>query len=104
LYGILVVTTAPAGATGTAYPGVGATAAVTYNAEVPLLLSEIDPIQNLAVNAAVTTVGFSESATRGGYPPEPVASVSVDDGVQATQALPRLRLWRWYWRYGDRSH
>jgi FtsP/CotA-like multicopper oxidase with cupredoxin domain len=39
LYGVLVVTTAPAGTTaGTAYPG------VSYNAEVPLLLSEIDPV------------------------------------------------------------
>src|SRR3984893_11553626 len=44
LYGILVVTTAPAGATaGTAYPAVAATAttaavpAVTYNAEIPML-------------------------------------------------------------------
>ena len=56
LYGMVVVTTAPAGATaGTAYPG------VTYNAEVPLLLGEIDPVQNKAVNAAVNTVGFSET-------------------------------------------
>src|SRR5579864_8180939 len=44
LYGMLVVTTAPAtGTVGTAYPSVGTTAAVTYNGEVPLLLSEIDP-------------------------------------------------------------
>src|SRR5579864_3901542 len=43
LYGILVVTTAPSGSTaGTAYPG------VTYNAEVPVEFSEIDPIQNNA--------------------------------------------------------
>jgi len=41
LYGMLVVTTAPAsGTAGTAYPAVGTTAAVTYNAEIPLLLSE----------------------------------------------------------------
>src|SRR5204863_115584 len=40
LYGIVVVTTAPAGAAaGTAYPAVGTTAAVTYNADIPLLLS-----------------------------------------------------------------
>ena len=59
LYGILVVTnttTTPA----TAYPAVGTTAAVTYNADIPLLLSEIDPVQNSAVQAAVLTVGFSE--------------------------------------------
>ncbi len=56
LYGILVVTTAPAGTTaGTAYPG------VTYNADVPLLLSEIDPVQNNAVSTAVSTPGFSET-------------------------------------------
>src|SRR5437879_8800947 len=63
LYGILVVTTAPAGTTaGTAYPAVGTTVpAVTYNAEVPLLLSEIDPVQNNSVNTAVNTAGFSET-------------------------------------------
>src|SRR6266446_5072893 len=60
LYGILVVTTAPSGTTaGTAY-GTGATA-VTYSADLPLLLSEIDPVQNTAVQAAVGTVGFSET-------------------------------------------
>src|SRR5438876_168011 len=60
LYGILVVTIAPSGATaGTAY-GTGATA-VTYSADLPLLLSEIDPVQNTAVQAAVGTVGFSET-------------------------------------------
>jgi uncharacterized repeat protein (TIGR01451 family) len=57
LYGILVVTSAPSGSTaGTAYPG------VPYSAEVPLLLSEIDPIQNNAVQTAVSTAGFSETA------------------------------------------
>ena len=63
LYGVVVVTTAPAGATpGTAYPG------VTYNADVPLLLSEIDPVQNNAVQAAVNTVGFSETMVWSGQP------------------------------------
>src|SRR5216110_2571419 len=62
LYGIVVVTTAPAGAAaGTAYPAVGTTAAVTYNADIPLLLSEIDPVQNTAVSAAVAKTGFSET-------------------------------------------
>jgi hypothetical protein len=68
LYGILVVTAAPTAtaatatapsietAVGTAYPG------VSYDAEVPLLLSEIDPLQNNAVNTAVNTAGFSETA------------------------------------------
>src|SRR5205807_4607964 len=73
--GILVVTTAPAGTTpGTAYPAVAATAttaavpAVTYSAEIPLLFSEIDPVQNKAVNAAVNTAGFSETAVWSGQP------------------------------------
>ena len=62
LYGIVVVTAAPAGATaGTAYPAVGTTPAVTYNADIPLLLSEIDPVQNAAVSAAVNTAGFAET-------------------------------------------
>src|SRR6266550_2499388 len=69
LYGILVVTTAPAGGVaGTAYPAVGTVPAVTYNAEVPVLLSEIDPVQNNAVNAAVSTTGFSETAVWSGQP------------------------------------
>jgi hypothetical protein len=70
LYGILVVTTAPTvdsttgneTAPGTAYPG------VSYNAEVPLLLSEIDPVQNNAVYTAVNTAGFSETAVWSGQP------------------------------------
>jgi hypothetical protein len=66
LIGVLVVTTAPTGTTaataGTAYPAVGtASAAVMYNAELPLEFSEIDPVQNKAVSTAVNTAGFSES-------------------------------------------
>jgi Bacterial Ig domain len=69
LYGILVVTTAPVGTTaGTAYPAVGTTPAVTYNADAPLLLSEIDPVQNAAVSAAVNTAGFSETTVWSGQP------------------------------------
>ncbi len=69
LYGMLVVTTAPtAAATGTAYPAVGTTPAVTYNAEVPLLLSEIDSVQNNAVSTAVNTAGFSETKVWSGQP------------------------------------
>ncbi len=63
LYGILVVTAAPAGVVaGTAYPG------VSYNADVPLLLSEIDPVQNAAVAKAVTLPGFSETTVWSGQP------------------------------------
>ena len=70
LYGILVVTAAPTAATtagaGVAY-GTGATA-VTYSAELPLVLSEIDPVQNTAVNAAVRTAGFTETTVWSGQP------------------------------------
>src|SRR5882762_9977126 len=75
LYGMVVVTTAPVGAVvGIAYPAVGtagtpgAVPAVTYNAEVPVLFSEIDPVQNKAVNAAVNTAGFSETKVWSGQP------------------------------------
>src|SRR6184192_2774271 len=61
LYGILVVTDTTTTPAATAYPAVGTTAAVTYNADIPLLLSEIDPVQNAAVQAAVGTTGFSET-------------------------------------------
>jgi len=63
LYGMVVVTTAPVGTTaGTAYTG------VSYNADVPLLFSEIDPVQNNAVNTAVNTSSFSETAVWSGLP------------------------------------
>jgi hypothetical protein len=63
LYGILVVTAAPtATAAGLAYPG------VNYGAEVPLLLSEIDPVQNKSVSTAVNTSGFSEANVWSGQP------------------------------------
>src|SRR5256714_515391 len=67
LYGIVVVTCAPGAAAaacttpGTAYPAVGTTPAVTYAADIPLLLSEIDPVQNAAVRDAVNTAGFAET-------------------------------------------
>lgn len=66
LYGVLVVTSAPTSAhgtetaSGTAYPN------VNYDAEIPLILSEIDPVQNTAVNTAVNTQGFSETAVWSG--------------------------------------
>jgi hypothetical protein len=72
LYGILVVTTAPVVSTGSttagcAYPGAAiGSCAVSYSAEVPLLLSEIDPLQNSAVSTAVNTAGFSETTVWSG--------------------------------------
>jgi Bacterial Ig domain/Abnormal spindle-like microcephaly-assoc'd, ASPM-SPD-2-Hydin len=83
LYGILVVTTAPtpavsggaAATAGTAYPG------VTYDADVPLEFSEIDPVQNYAVSTAINTAGFVESAARDLYlQPGPVVSTLVFNG------------------------
>ena len=70
LIGVLVVTTAPSGGgtAGTAYPAVGTAPAVTYNAEVPLEFSEIDPVQNKQVDLAVRTTGFSETAVWSGMP------------------------------------
>jgi hypothetical protein len=69
LYGILVVTTAPVGTTaGTAYPAAGTAPAVTYNADIPMLLGEIDPVQNNAVSTAVGTTGFSETMVWSGLP------------------------------------
>ena len=77
LYGILVVTAAPTTSVttpatpvaGCAYPGATAgTCAIPYDAEVPLLLGEIDPVQNTAVSAAVNTAGFSETAVWSGQP------------------------------------
>ncbi len=69
LYGVLVVTNAVAPdntgleiSQGTAYPN------VKYDAEVPLVFGEIDPVQNVAVNAAVNTINFSETAVWSGQP------------------------------------
>ena len=71
LYGILVVTQAATVSTsapgteaapGTAYPG------ITYDAEVPLVFGEIDPVQNNEVATAVNTSGFSETKVWSGQP------------------------------------
>jgi hypothetical protein len=83
LYGILVVTDAPTAASGIetavgcAYPSVTTTtsgtsltcaAAATYDAEVPMILSEMDPVQNNAVSTAVNLPGFSETTVWSGQP------------------------------------
>ncbi len=67
LFGMLVVTDA---ATGTAYPG------VTYNADLDLLFSEIDPVQNRAVDTAVNTAGFDETAVWSGQKANDVYSTT----------------------------
>ena len=65
LYGVLIVTTAPIidnsgkiTTPGTAY---STPTAVTYDADVPMILSEIDAVQNNAVSQAVGTPGFNET-------------------------------------------
>ena len=63
LYGVLVVRSPANGVTSAqAYPG------VSFDADVPLLLSEIDPVQNSAVAVAVATNGFSETKVWSGQP------------------------------------
>jgi len=91
LIGVLVVTT-PASATiaGTAYPGAAATTttaavpAVTYNAELPLEFSEIDPVQNKAVNTAVNTAGFSETRVWSGLPVDPQGNPGCGNPASST--------------------
>ncbi len=110
LYGILVVTTAPtstlvngvstesAAGAGTAYPAnaVTGTAAITYDAEVPMLFSEIDPVQNRAVSAAVNTAGFNENAqheqsfTQGGS--GPISQVNVSSGGSGYTSVPNVMI------------
>ena len=69
LYGVLVVTTAPVAGTSPGCAYAGATAcALAYDADVPLLLSEIDAVENNAVSAAVNTAGFSETKVWSGQP------------------------------------
>jgi hypothetical protein len=91
LIGMLVVTTAPAGTTaGTAYPAVAATTktaalpAVSYNAEVPLEFSEIDPVQNKEVDVAVRTTGFSETMVWSGLPISPQGTPGCGNPASST--------------------
>ncbi len=75
LYGILVVTT-PANANGATAPAFTYNACAStpqpgcdsYDANVPVLLSEIDPLQNASVDAAVRTANFSETQPWSGQP------------------------------------
>jgi hypothetical protein len=88
LIGVLVVTTAPSGTTaGTAYPATTTTPAapaVTYNAELPLEFSEIDPVQNNAVSTAVNTAGFSETRVWSGLPVDPQGNPGCGNPANAT--------------------
>src|SRR5579864_920063 len=87
LMGVLVVTSAPTtSAAGTAYPG------VSYNAEIPLEFSEIDPVQNRAVDAAVRTAGFSESATYGTFTGTSVSHINVTSGGAGYTVPPNVTI------------
>src|SRR5260221_11650886 len=72
LYGILVVSTTST-TPAQAYPTVAGLPVTSlsvsqYDADLPLVLSEIDPVQNTSVAAAVATAGFSETAVWSGLP------------------------------------
>jgi Big-like domain-containing protein/multicopper oxidase len=68
LYGVVVVTPA-----GSAYPSTNGqpltAAASTFDDQLALVLSEIDPVQNASVDAAVRTAGFSETKPWSGLAP-----------------------------------
>lgn len=83
LYGIVVVTTAPTGSGNTATPGTAYTG-VNYAADLPLLFSEIDPVQNNAVATAVATPGFSETSTLGALVKGPVMSINLTNPDRTT--------------------
>ncbi len=93
LIGMVVVTKAPVtGSSGTAYKTGGLGTSINYDAELPLIFSEIDPTQNDAVDKAVNTAGFDESATHGIYLGGPVSSVSVTSGGSGYATPPSVTL------------
>jgi hypothetical protein len=65
--------------------------AVSYNAEVPLEFSEIDPVQNRQVDHAVRTTGFRETAVwnalSGGGPVTSIALTSGGSGYTLTPVV-----------------
>ncbi|HKU25927.1 MAG TPA: Ig-like domain-containing protein, partial [Candidatus Sulfotelmatobacter sp.] len=87
LIGMLVVTSAPStGTAGTAYTG------MSYDTDVPLEFSEIDPVQNAAVNAAVNTAGFNENSVwvrpaNGG-----VTAITVTNGGSGYTSVPNVMI------------
>ena len=68
LYGILVVTTPATGTTAATAAFTYSSSTDSYDANLPVLLSEIDPAQNASVDAAVRTPGFSETQPWSGQP------------------------------------
>ena len=80
----MVVVTGTASSPGspvTAYPG------VTYNADVQLLFSEIDPVQNTAVSTAVNTAGFSETKVWSGQPDHCGNPASAPASLSSSEAV-----------------
>ena len=78
LYGVLVVTELPT--TDAAGNPVPQAYGATFDKDVALLLSEIDPVQNHAVDAAVRTAGFSDTKVwsgKAGDCGDPAAPVGV---------------------------
>jgi hypothetical protein len=98
LIGMLVVTTPPSGSTpGTAYPSVSATKTaaipqVQYNAELPLEFSEIDPVQNKAVDQAVRTAGFSETAVWSKMNSDGVTALQLTNGGSGYTSAPSVSI------------
>ncbi len=91
LYGILVVTT-PANAKGGTAPAYTYNACTatsqpgcdSYDANVPVLLGEIDPAQNVSVDAAVRTTSFSETQVWSGQPGMCGNALNADGSANAT--------------------
>ena len=91
LYGVLVVTTAPAaGTAGNAYPSPASQNGVLYDSDAVVLLSEIDPIQNAAVDKAVMTPGFSETAVW--TLRDSISAITVDNGGSGYTSAPNVVL------------
>ena len=99
LVGMLVVTEPPGSAltgttatSGVAYPAItsqtsaaaqAVVPAVTYGGELPLEFSEIDPVQNKAVDIAVRNASFSETRVWSGFRPIPRATLVAVTRVRA---------------------
>lgn len=91
LYGVLVVTKAPAaGAAGDAYPAPASPNGLPYDSDAVVLLSEIDPVQNAAVDKAVLTPGFSETAVVNAR--DSVSAINVTNGGSGYKSAPTVTL------------
>ncbi|HEY2684752.1 MAG TPA: choice-of-anchor D domain-containing protein [Steroidobacteraceae bacterium] len=79
LYGVVIVTAPSVAASGSATGQFGAAyKGVTYDADVPVVMSEIDAAQNNAVNVAVNSSGFNENAVV--VLRNSLQSVNIDNG------------------------